>query len=401
MRSRHVIFRAYEDRAMLLSMAFAGYPNAKCQPSFTELRGNYEKSWVVKPAFWRGKRVFLTGHTGFKGAWLSLWLAEMGAKVSGYSLAPATEPNLFTLAKVGDVLKASTIADVRDLERLRAAMTSAAPDIIVHMAAQALVRQSYVDPAGTYGTNVMGTVHVLEAARHMSSVQAIVVVTTDKCYENKEWLWGYREIDRLGGRDPYSNSKACAELVSDAYRRSYFGDTATGLGTARAGNVIGGGDWSRDRLVPDIVQGCLGADGKVRLRNPDAVRPWQHVLEPLSGYLVLAERLATGVKGSAEGWNFGPDPRDARTVQEVAEAIIGGLGAGKLVVDRDPNAPHEAGLLQLDCNKAKSRLGWLPAFDFDKTITFTAGWYRAWHEGQDMAAFTRAQINEYTALRAG
>jgi CDP-glucose 4,6-dehydratase len=351
----------------------------------------------VTPAFWRNRRVFVTGHTGFKGAWLSIWLAEMGADVSGYALAPATEPNLFTLGKVAEAIASNSIADIRDLEALRRAMRAAAPEVVIHMAAQPLVRESYADPIGTYATNVMGTAHVLEVARGLSEVRAVVVVTTDKCYRNNEWPWGYREIDRLGGRDPYSNSKACAELVVDAYRQSFFlAKGAALIASARAGNVIGGGDWSKDRLVPDIVRGCCSESGVTRLRNPNAVRPWQHVLEPLRGYLVLAEHLMTGAHG--EAWNFGPDTADARAVSDVATAIVSALGEGKLLIGTDPNAPHEAMLLQLDCTKARTELGWHPRLDFTQTIDLTSSWYGAWRRGEDMAKFTRAQIAAYIAL---
>ena len=360
------------------------------------------ESLVVTPSFWEGRRVFLTGHTGFKGAWLSIWLTELGAKVSGYALASDTDPNLFELAGVAEHLASSTIADIRDLDALRGAMHNFQPDIVIHMAAQPLVRESYVDPIKTYATNVMGTAHVLECARGLPGVRAVVVVTTDKCYENNEWPWGYREIDRLGGRDPYSNSKACAELVTDAYRQSFFrsASSAAGIATARAGNVIGGGDWSRDRLVPDILRGCFSVSGEVRLRNPQAVRPWQHVLDPLSGYLLLAEWLASGEKGFDEGWNFGPNPGDARAVIDVARAIVISLGKGKFIIDREPSAPHEASLLQLDCAKARAKLGWAPKLTFKETINFTCAWYAAWQQGTDMKAFTLAQIRDYIAMES-
>ena len=356
----------------------------------------------MTPSFWNGRRVFLTGHTGFKGAWLSLWLAELSAKVSGYALPPAADPNLFELGGVEGHLAASNLADIRDLESLRRAMRACEPEVVIHMAAQPLVRESYADPLGTYSTNVIGTAHLLESVRSLPSVRAVVVVTTDKCYENKEWIWGYREVDRLGGRDPYSNSKACAELVTAAYRQSFFHSDASvaAIATARAGNVIGGGDWSNDRLVPDILRGCFSASGEVRLRNPHSVRPWQHVLEPLRGYLLLAERLASGQKGYDEGWNFGSDPGDERAVIDVAQAIVSSLGVGKLVIDRDANAPHEATLLQLDCAKARARLGWTPKLRFVDTISLTSAWHAAWQQGKDMKAFTRTQIREYAALGA-
>lgn len=355
---------------------------------------------AVTPSFWEGRRVFLTGHTGFKGGWLAIWLSELGAKVSGYALAPATDPNLFDLSNIERDMVANTIADIRDLESLRRAMHGCDPEIVFHMAAQPLVREGYADPVGTYETNMMGTVHVLECARSLSNIRAVIVVTTDKCYENKEWHWGYREIDRLGGRDPYSNSKACAELAADAYRQSFFRSTMTAVATVRAGNVIGGGDWSANRLVPDILRGCFSASGEVRLRNPEAVRPWQHVLEPLRGYALLAERLVSQEPGYDESWNFGPNPGDGRTVFDTAQAIVALLGKGKLVVDRDSGAPHEAMLLHLDCAKAKAKLGWTPKYHFAEAIAATSAWYEAWRSGKDMRAFTRAQIRDYAAFEA-
>jgi len=355
----------------------------------------------MTPSFWKDKRVFLTGHTGFKGAWLSLWLAQMGARVYGYALPPSTLPSLFEICGIEAAISLSTIADIRDLGRLRAAMTACCPEIVIHMAAQPLVRESYDNPVSTYSTNVMGTVHVLEAMRDQPQVRACVIVTSDKCYENKEWVWGYRETDRLGGRDPYSNSKACAEMVVDSYRNSFFnGDGKTAIASARAGNVIGGGDWSRDRLVPDILRGCFSPCEEVMLRNPEAVRPWQHVLEPLSGYLLLAEKLYLGGKGFQEGWNFGPDTNQQQPVKKVAEAVVDALRRGKIIVRHDPDAPHEANLLQLDCNKARTELGWAPKLGFAQTIAYTADWYAAWHNGTDMNDFTGAQIRQYAALGA-
>lgn len=354
----------------------------------------------MNAAFWRGKRVFLTGHTGFKGGWLTLWLSGMGAKVYGYALAPSTQPNLFALAGVGQTMAASTIADVCDRSALDVAIKAAKPDVIFHLAAQPLVRESYADPVGTYATNVLGTAQVLDAARTLPDLKAVVVITTDKCYENNEWVWGYRESDRLGGHDPYSNSKACAELVAASFRKSFFKTNhgAAAIATVRAGNVIGGGDWSKDRLIPDILRGCFTPSGAVILRNPNAVRPWQHVLEPLSGYIMLAEKLASGAEGFDEGWNFGPPTDDVRPVIDVAEAMVTAIGVGKLKIDQDPNAPHEANLLQLDCSKARAKLNWRPKLDFSGTIAMTADWYGAWHRGEDMAAFTRAQITQYEAI---
>jgi CDP-glucose 4,6-dehydratase len=350
--------------------------------------------------FWNGKRVFLSGHTGFKGGWLSLWLSSLGAEVSGYSLAPSTQPNLFDLAGIGETVSASAIADIRDLDSVRRVMKDCDPEIVFHLAAQPLVRDSYADPVGTYATNVLGTAHVLDAARGLENLKAVVIITTDKCYENNEWVWGYRENDRLGGHDPYSNSKACAELVTDSFRKSFFKTRpgAAAVASVRAGNVIGGGDWSKDRLVPDILRGCFSNSGEVILRNPSAVRPWQHVLEPLSGYIMLAEKLASGAEGFDEGWNFGPPTEDVRPVKNVAQAIVDAIGAGKLMINQDPNAPHEANLLQLDCSKTRARLGWKPKLNFADTIAFTAAWYAAWHRGEDMKAFTFAQISRYEEI---
>ncbi len=351
-------------------------------------------------AVWDSRRVFLTGHTGFKGGWLALWLAKLGAKVSGYALAPSTEPNIFTLAGVDKAVVASTIADLADRDALAMAMEACDPEVIFHLAAQPLVRDSYADPVGTYVTNVLGTAHVLDVARRLKNLRAVVIITTDKCYENNEWVWGYRENDRLGGHDPYSNSKACAELITDSFRKSFFKvrHGAALVASARAGNVIGGGDWSRDRLVPDILRGCFSAKAEIVLRNPKATRPWQHVLEPLSGYLLLAEKLLVGVPGLDEGWNFGPPTEDVRPVIDVANAVVGQIGVGRILIDQYPNAPHEANLLQLDCSKARSKLGWRPKFDFQTAISFTAAWYAAWHRGEDMKAFTRAQITDYETL---
>jgi CDP-glucose 4,6-dehydratase len=349
---------------------------------------------AVKPAFWKERRVFLTGHTGFKGSWLSLWLADMGAKVWGYALPPSTDPSLFDLTSAASRLTGHTIGDIRDVDALRRAMRAADPEVVIHMAAQPLVRESYADPLGTYGTNVMGTAHLLECVRQQSGVRAIVVVTTDKCYENNDWVWPYRESDRLGGHDPYSNSKACAELVTQCYRRSFFQKNGGArIATARAGNVIGGGDWSKDRLVPDIVCGYC-REGCVRLRNPESVRPWQHVLDPLAGYLLLAERLCASAD-YGESWNFGPDSNDTHSVRDVAEAMLKAFGGGSLVDEAEINAPHEARLLTLDCSKARARLGWKPKLAFAETVALTADWYAAWHGGEDMYAVTLSQIREF------
>ena len=351
---------------------------------------------AVDPNFWAGKRVFLTGHTGFKGSWLTLWLDAMGAQVHGYALAPGDEPNLFDLVDVSNRI-VSTIGDIRDVAPLRAAFTAAEPDVLIHMAAQSLVRSSYDDPAGTYATNVMGTVNVLEAARTCPSLRAIVVVTTDKCYENREWDWGYREDEAMGGHDPYSSSKGCAELVSAAYRNSFFAPAAAGpsLATARAGNVIGGGDWARDRLVPDAL--CAFAEGEqVAIRNPLATRPWQHVLEPLSGYLVLAQALWDKEADFAEGWNFGPRDEDARPVRWVVEQLAAHWGGNAGWVEADGFHPHEAHSLKLDISKARARLHWRPRWALDETIERIVAWQKAWLDGADMRAHCLSEIEAYT-----
>lgn len=354
---------------------------------------------VNDPAFWKGKRIFITGHTGFKGSWLSLWLQSLGAEVSGYALAPATTPALFDLARVGDGM-ASTFGDIRDLPGLTAAMQKSQPEIVIHMAAQALVRASYADPVATYSTNVMGTVHLLEAVRTTPGVRAVVVVTSDKCYENREWLWGYREDEPMGGFDPYSNSKGCAELVVSAYRRSFFHperhkEHGVALASARAGNVIGGGDWAEDRLVPDVLR-ALEASQPAIIRSPGAVRPWQHVLEPLSGYLTLAEVLVHQGAAFAEGWNFGPFDADARPVAGVVESLTQAWGEGATYcVEAPGGALHEAHLLRLDISKARARLRWRPRWDLGACLTSIVQWHRAYLAGADMRDVTLKQIADY------
>jgi len=348
------------------------------------------------PSFWSKKRVLVSGHTGFKGAWLTRWLALLGAEVAGYALAPDAEPNLFELAAL-DECSMSTLADVRDREALGRAVTAQRPEIVFHLAAQSLVRRSYRQPVETYATNVMGTVHLLEALERVGSARAIVVVTSDKCYENREWQRGYREDDALGGHDPYSSSKGCAELVTAAWRRSFLeGKT---LASARAGNVIGGGDWSEDRLLPDIVRGAR-ANTPVLIRNPRSTRPWQHVLEPLSGYLLLAEKLWDHPADYAEAWNFGPRDDDTQAVGDVAQRFVRALGAGSLELGTpDPSAPHEASLLQLDASRARSRLGWRPRLGIDQAIDFTATWYRAWLDDPSSARkMLDLQIRHYESI---
>ena len=348
----------------------------------------------VNVEFWRGKRVFLSGHTGFKGGWLSLWLQSLGAELQGFALAPPTRPNLFTEARVADGMT-STVGDVRNLESVQAALTAFRPDIVIHMAAQPLVRLSYADPVATYATNVMGTVHMLEAARHCASVRVVVNVTTDKCYENREWVWGYREDEPMGGHDPYSNSKGCSELVTSAYRRSFFQKTGVATATARAGNVIGGGDWAADRLVPDILRAFDRRDPVV-VRNPHSTRPWQHVLEPLSGYLSLIEQLWNNGQGFAEGWNFGPKEEDARPVQWIVERMVHAWGQGASWQLGHGDHPHEAHFLKLDISKAGHRLGWHPRWNLETALAKIIQWHQAWAGHEDMRGHCLEQIGQYT-----
>lgn len=350
---------------------------------------------MVNADFWRGKRVFVTGHTGFKGSWLSLWLQEMGAELHGFALPSPTSPALFDEARVGQRM-ASTIGDIRDYAAVHAAMLACRPEIVLHLAAQPLVRHSYHAPVETYATNVMGTVHVLEAARQVGSVRAILNVTTDKCYENREWVWGYREDEPLGGHDPYSSSKGCAELVSSAYRRSFFDGCGIALATARAGNVIGGGDWAEDRLVPDILR-AFERKQPVQIRNPHSMRPWQHVLEPLSGYLMLAEKLYAEGQKWAESWNIGPHDDDAKPVQWIVERIADTWGAGASWHLDDGAHPHEATYLKLDSSKIRSRLGWQPRWDLARAIAHTTCWHQAWLASRDARALCLAQIEQYAA----
>ncbi len=347
------------------------------------------------PDFWRGKRVFLTGHTGFKGSWLSLWLQSLGAQVHGLALEPPTTPDLFTVAQVANGMASHTIGDIRDLVTVQKAMQAAHPDIVIHMAAQPLVRLSYAEPVQTYATNVMGTVHVLESARHTHSIKAIVVVTTDKCYENKEWDWGYRENEPMGGHDPYSNSKGCAELVTSAYRNSFMQNSGIAVASARAGNVIGGGDWAADRLVPDILR-AFEQNYPVTIRSPHATRPWQHVLEPLSGYLTLAEHLYTQGQTFAEGWNFGPKDDDARPVQWIVEYLVNSWGKGASWQQDGGIHPHEANYLKLDISKAKARLGWQPIWNLTHSLGKIVEWHQAFSTQKNMRHITLNQIMEYS-----
>lgn len=348
---------------------------------------------AVNKAFWEGKRVLLTGHTGFKGSWLSLWLQSMGATVGGMALNPPTNPALFNVARVAHGMD-HQIADVRDYDRVHSVVTNFKPEIIIHMAAQPLVRFSYDEPVETYATNVMGTIHVLEAARRAGSVRAIVSVTTDKCYENQEWAWGYRENEPLGGHDPYSNSKACVELASSAYRKSFLIAEGIAMATARAGNVIGGGDWAIDRLVPDILK-AIEQQRPVQVRNPHAIRPWQHVLEPLSGYLVLAETLYENGQSDAEGWNFGPREEDAKPVQWIVEHLCKSWGEEAKWILQPGSHPHEANYLKLDISKARSRLHWAPQWSLETALSAITQWHQAWLGGADMQAFCLLQISHY------
>lgn len=353
---------------------------------------------VAVMSFWNQRRVFLTGHTGFKGGWLSLWLQRLGANVVGYALTPATDPNIFTVADVAGGMQ-SISGDVRDLDRLTSALTASAPEVVFHLAAQPLVRYSYQHPVETYSTNVMGTVHLLEAVRQTPGVRAVVVVTSDKCYDNREWVWGYREHEPMGGHDPYSNSKGCAELVAAAYRSSFFSPAqyeqhGVALATARAGNVIGGGDWSADRLIPDIVRAF--ADSRpVSVRYPQAIRPWQHVLEPVSGYMRLAERLLTEGPTYGEGWNFGPNDSDAWTVEQILTHMMHAWGQGASWT-RDPGEhPHEAHYLKLDCSKAQALLGWGPSLPISEALDWTVEWYQAFLRAQPMRTLCEDQLARY------
>jgi CDP-glucose 4,6-dehydratase len=351
---------------------------------------------VVKS--WIGRRVFLTGHTGFKGGWLALWLTHLGAEVRGFALNPCTTPNLFDAIRLGGRVD-DIRGDIRDAPALDRAMTEFKPQVVFHLAAQPLVRLSYADPMLTYETNVIGTARVLDAVRRTPSVRAVVSVTTDKCYENREWVWGYRETDPLGGYDPYSSSKACAEIVSAAFRSSYFpAGSGIGVATARAGNVIGGGDWSDDRLIPDLVRGFV-AGNRVKIRRPHAIRPWQHVLEPLHGYLRLAELLLTGNAAKyATAYNFAPADDDIQTVESIVKRMVSNWG-DDAAWELDPEVGvHEAGYLKLDASRAKADLGWTPKLHLADALDWLVAWYRAHAAGADMEAFTLEQIAAYEAL---
>ena len=355
----------------------------------------------MRPDFWQGKRVFLTGHTGFKGSWLSLWLQSLGASVTGYALTPPTEPSLYVTAKVANGM-VTVIGDVRDLQTLQKAMQQAKPEIIVHMAAQSLVRESYAQPVDTYAVNVMGTVNLLEAVRQTPGVKAVVNVTTDKCYENREWVWGYRENEPMGGYDPYSSSKGCAELVTSAYRSSFFNPQTysqhgVAIATARAGNVIGGGDWAKNRLIPDMIN-AFEAGKKAILRNPHAIRPWQHVLEPLRGYMTLAEHLYHQGPAFAEGWNFGPNDDDARSVGWIATQLSLKWGQDASWQADAGEHPHEASYLKLDISKARSKLKWHPVMPLESALDLIVNWSQQRLKGCDVRFVTLSQIQTYQKL---
>lgn len=343
--------------------------------------------------FWCGRRVFLTGHTGFKGGWLALWLQKLGAVVHGYALSPPTKINLFTVARIEEGMAGSVINDIRDFEKLKAAMQLAKPEVVFHLAAQPLVRYSYTEPVETYATNVMGTVHLLEAVRSCPSVKAVINVTSDKCYENREWFWGYRENEPVGGHDPYASSKACSEIVTTAYRRSFLDQEKIAVATARAGNVIGGGDWATGRLIPDMLR-AIDAGEKLIIRSPQAIRPWQHVLEPLAGYLMLAERLITECTTYSEPWNFGPADEDTRSVRWIVESVAAKCPDLSWECS-NVNQPHEADSLKLDCSKAHARLGWYPRWDLPTALDQTMEWHLTWKQDADMREFTLSQITTY------
>lgn len=342
--------------------------------------------------FYKGKKVFVTGHTGFKGSWLCLLLNKLGAQVYGYSLNPPTSPSLYNLANIDDICN-STIGDIREYDKLLSVLLDIKPEIVIHMAAQSLVRESYISPRETYEINVIGTVNLLDALRNIENVKSVVNVTTDKCYDNKEWHWGYRENDALGGFDPYSNSKACSELVTTSFRNSFFHQKGLAVATARAGNVIGGGDWANDRLIPDFIRAIT--NGKdVKIRNPYAMRPWQHVLEPITGYLLLAQKLYVEGQSYAQPWNFGPDETDSRNVEWIVQNLCNLWVGAKYKYDTNLQ-PHEANFLKLDCSKAKNELGWSPRWNLSHTLKLIVDWNMEFTSGKDPREITEKQIEEY------
>jgi len=356
---------------------------------------------MLNRSFWKGRRVFLTGHTGFKGSWLSLWLNALGADVTGYALDPPTQPSLFEQAGVATTVR-SIRADIRDFARLKSAAAECRPEVIIHMAAQSVVRRGYEDPIETYSSNVMGTVNLLEVVRQLKHECVVVNVTSDKCYSNREWVWGYREDEPMGGRDPYSNSKGCAELVTTAYRASFFAPESVGqhgvaLASARAGNAIGGGDWTGDQLIPDLMRAFLAGEPCL-IRNPSAFRPWQFVLEPLRGYLMLAEKLSEDASRFASSWNFGPADADAKPVSWIADELVRSWGSGAAWTHDSATHPREAHALKLDASKAKASLGWNPVLPLKPALEWIVEWYRAFHTGADLGRLTRTQIERYEAL---
>lgn len=348
---------------------------------------------LVKPAFWKGKRVFITGHTGFKGCWLALWLQQMGATLTGYALAPATTPNLFEVADVAQGMT-SILGDIRDLNALEKAIAASRPEIIFHLAAQALVGEGYRDPLSTFSTNVQGTANLLEAVRNTPDIKAVVVVTSDKCYENKEWPWPYRENEALGGHDPYSSSKACAELVTAAYRQSFLTQAGVAVATARAGNVFGGGDWSANRLIPDLLA-AFAQSRAAQLRRPNSVRPWQHVLEPLAGYLLLAEHLSANPAANP-AWNFGPSEQDCLPAGTIADRLARLWGHNAYWEQEAHTFPHEAGLLRLDASLARHQLGWHAQWSLDTALAATISWHKTWLTASNMREYTLSQIENFT-----
>ena len=351
---------------------------------------------MIDPYFWKDRKVFITGHTGFKGGWLSLWLKDLGAHVTGYALSPTSEQAFYTQASVNHSLVHGTFADIRDLVAFKKAMQAAEPSIVVHMAAQPLVIDSYLDPVNTYSTNLMGTVNMFEAVKSTSSVKAVLNITTDKCYENNGQLIGYKEDDPLGGYDPYSSSKACAELVSATYRKSFFHESSISLATARAGNVIGGGDWAKDRIIPDAMR-AFANNKKLLVRNPNSIRPWQHVLEPLYGYLMLCQQLISNPEIYSSAWNFGPNEEDVKSVSVIVDIMMKSWGDKAHWQQDNVNYPHEASYLKLDCNKAKNILQWRPTWSLDLALDETVKWYKAYFNNEDMNKFTLNQIKKYTS----
>jgi CDP-glucose 4,6-dehydratase len=354
---------------------------------------------MIDGDFWGGRKVFITGHTGFKGSWLCLWLHSMKANITGYALKPPTTPSLFEICKIDKIIN-SFIADIRYVNKLKEAMTLAGPEIVIHMAAQSLVKESYDNPKETFDVNVIGTVNLFEAIRSCKTVKVVIIITSDKCYENREWIWGYRENDPLGGYDPYSSSKACSEMVTSAYRNSFFNPKNYNLHgiaicSARAGNVIGGGDWAADRVVPDCVK-ALQTGRKIKIRNPHAVRPWQHVLEPLCGYLMLAEKLFAEGPGYSNGWNFGPDDNNIRTVEYLVKTICEKWGPSASYETQKGEYPHEAQILKLDCSMAKSKLGWIPKWNLEETVDRIVSWTKNYVSRKDMFKECLGQIEDYS-----